>query len=71
MINKNDTRDIRYQDGYLMFPCGLKVQIPEKKVKWLYDIMQLTKECEIMLKKGVATIPYPKAKQIKAYVEKD
>ena len=69
--DRGETRDLRYENGKLMFPCGVKIEISEEKVKWLYDIMKLSREFETMMKVGVASIPESKAANIKDYLEKN
>ena len=69
--DRGDTRDLRYENGKMKFPCGLQIEITEEKVKWIYDIMKLSKEFETMMKVGVATIPKSKAANIKEFIQKN
>jgi len=69
--DRGETRDLRYENGKMKFPCGLQIEISENKVKWIYGIMKLTKEFETMMKFGVATIPKSKAANIKEYLQKN
>ena len=69
--DRGDTRDIRYENGTIKFPCGVQIQIPKEKVQWIYNLMKLSNEFEKMMTFGVATIPYAKATQIKNHLEKN
>ena len=71
MRDRGNSRDIRYENGIIKFPCGVQIEISLDKVKWIYDLMKLSSEFEKMKTTGVSTIPKEKSLQIKNYLDKN
>jgi len=68
-----ETKRMRYdkQKEIFTFPCGVKINISEEKLKWVFALFKLTKEYETLIKLSVVDIPLGSARQIKSYLEKD
>ena len=68
-----ETKNMRYdkQKGIFTFPCGVKIEVTEEKLKWIYTLFKLTSEFEKLMKFGEGIIPQNAARQIKMYLEKD
>lgn len=64
-------RKLRYEGGLIKFPCGVKIEVSEEKLKWIFDLFKLQKEFEKIISTQAVTIPKPKAFQIKSYLTKD
>jgi len=61
-------KKLEYKKGELIFPCGIRVEIEEDKLRWIYSLFKLDKEFEYMLKYTFAEIPKSKASQIKQHL---
>lgn len=68
-----ETKNMRFdkQKNVFTFPCGIKVDITEEKLKWIFALFKLTKEYETLARLGAVQIPIGSARQIKSYLEKD
>ncbi len=68
-----ETKNLRYdkQKNIFTFPCGVKIDITEDKLKWIFTLFKLTAEFETLVRMGAVEIPIGSARQIKNYLEKD
>lgn len=65
----DEVRMLRWDDGILKFPCGVKVEISEEKIRRLFSLFKLEKEIDKMIKGSDAVaIPKGKAFQIKSHL---
>lgn len=63
-----NSRTIRWIDGHLKFPCGVKVELTEKKLKWVLTTFKLTNELEELLSDGKMTISRSTTFQLRSYL---
>lgn len=65
----DEIRMLKWQDGILKFPCGVKVEISEDKIRKLFTQFKLEKEIDLMVSSNNAVaIPKGKAFQIKSHL---
>ena len=67
----DDIRNLVFNNNILTFPCGVKVEVQEKKLRWLFNLMKLNKEIEQIISVGNVSIPKGPALQLKNYLEKN
>lgn len=64
----DDIRILKWHDGILKFPCGVKVEITAEKLAKVFTMFKLEDEIKNIIEKGEATLKKGRAFQIKAYL---
>lgn len=66
--DRGDTRLLSYSNNILTFPCGIKAEITKKKLGWMFKLMKLDTEFNILLQKQSVEIPKAYAAQLKSHL---
>ena len=63
-----ETRTLVWRDGVLKFPCGVRINVDEKKIKWIFEVFKYKSSGIEIVNKGQTTIPKSAAYHIKNYL---
>jgi len=63
-----ESRTLVWRLGTLKFPCGVRVEISEEKIKWVFEIFKYKANGVQIVEQGSTTIPKAVAFQIKSYL---
>ncbi len=63
-----ESRTLVWRMGTLKFPCGVRVDVAEDKIKWVFEVFKHKAAGIEIVEKGQTTIPKGVAFQIKSYL---
>ena len=63
-----ETRSLTWTDGILKFPCGVKVDISEEKIKWILKMFKHESNGDELIRIGKTTIPKNVAFHVKSHL---
>jgi len=66
-MNSNE-RTLRWENGILTFPCGVKVKISADKIKWLMEMFKHKNNGDELIKIGQTTIPKNVAGHLRSHL---